>query len=106
MCMQGCLGNQGTGQLLLLLFAWWRTCGGVPLTLGGRLCCRWLAPTVLAALVQLLAAVIVKPGGKVKQAQEHICRGEANTHQTACCVLTRWQRSHLSLQQAGGGGEV
>jgi hypothetical protein len=36
---------------------------------------RWLPPAALGALVQLLAAVILKPGGKVKQALLHISRG-------------------------------
>jgi hypothetical protein len=36
---------------------------------------RWLPPATLGALVQLLAAVILKPGGKVKQALLHISRG-------------------------------
>jgi hypothetical protein len=37
---------------------------------------RWLPAAALGALVQLLAAVILKPGGKVKQALLHISRGE------------------------------
>lgn len=37
---------------------------------------RWLPAAALGALVQLLAAIILKPGGKMKQALLHISRGE------------------------------
>uniref|UniRef100_A0A383VZC9 Cohesin loading complex subunit SCC4 homolog n=1 Tax=Tetradesmus obliquus TaxID=3088 RepID=A0A383VZC9_TETOB len=36
---------------------------------------RWLPAAALGALVQLLAAIILKPGGKMKQALLHISRG-------------------------------
>jgi hypothetical protein len=61
---------------------------------------RWLPAAALGALVQLLAAVILKPGGKVKQALLHISRGEVMMCRRGAKCTPSWWHAWLYMFHA------
>lgn len=52
---------------------------------------EWISKEAMLAMVQLLAATILRPIGKIKQAMVHIARGGqlCNKHRLAYCTRTQ-----------------
>lgn len=58
----------------------------------------WLPAAALGALVQLLAAVILKPTGKVKAALLHISRGTSHMSQHLLPLVAQHWSLHMVLE--------